>query len=291
MITGSLRNKVDKLWLEFWQGGIANPLTVIEQITFLMFARLLDINETRDEKREGRTGKSFTPRFAKDQQHLRWSQFVHEGDPDRLLEIVRDEVFKHFREHNSDIHFGDYMKDARLVIEKPAPVTEVPTPAEQVAAITDEVSAVAPEAVSTTVEGTPDRGESTAGGDLDGYTILVTDDEPDFVTFASAILEDNGAKVLQAYNGEEAMDIARREKPDLMTLDLSMPGTSGSDVFEKMRQDPELTSQQIFIITGQPELRRLIYAKDFRSPEGYLDKPITEESLLFNVRKVLNVQH
>jgi len=178
-----------------------------------------------------------------------------------------------------------------LVIEKPAAVKEVPTPAEQVAAITDEVSAVAPETVSAAAEGTPGSGADSASGDLDGYTILVTDDEPDFVTFASAILEDNGAKVLQAYSGEEAMEIARREKPDLMTLDLSMPGTSGSDVFEKIRKDPELGSQQIFIITGQPELRRLIYASDIRSPEGYLDKPITEESLLFNVRKVLGVQH
>ena len=120
MITGELKNRIDKLWLEFWQGGIANPLTVIEQITFLMFSRLLDINETRDEKRQARTGKPFRSRFDEGQQHLRWSHFVHEGDPDKLLALVRDQVFKHFREHTSDIRFGDYMKDARLVIEKPA---------------------------------------------------------------------------------------------------------------------------------------------------------------------------
>lgn len=120
MITGDLKNKIDKLWLEFWQGGIANPLTVIEQITFLMFARLLDINESRDEKREARTGKSFKRRFRENEQQLRWSQFVHETDPDKLLVLVRDRVFKHFREHTSDIRFGDYMKDARLVIEKPS---------------------------------------------------------------------------------------------------------------------------------------------------------------------------
>jgi Fe-S oxidoreductase len=174
-----------------------------------------------------------------------------------------------------------------LVIEKPAPVEEVPTPAEQVAALTEEVATAVPETV--TAEGT--TAEAKTGGSLAGYTILVTDDEPDFVTFASAILEDNGATVLQAFNGEEAMEIARREKPDLMTLDLSMPGTSGGDVFEKMRADPELQSLPIFIITGQPELRRLIYDWDTRSPEGYLDKPITEESLLMNVRKVLSVPH
>ncbi|MBU1676081.1 response regulator, partial [bacterium] len=128
-------------------------------------------------------------------------------------------------------------------------------------------------------------------GSLDGYTILVTDDEPDFVTFASAILEDHGARVLQAHSGEEAMETARREMPDLMTLDLSMPGTSGSEVFERMRRDPELGQLPIFIITGQPELRRLIYDRDVRSPEGYLDKPITEQGLLFNIRKALNVPH
>ncbi len=51
MVTGELKRRIDALWTEFWQGGITNPLTVIEQITFLMFARLLDINETRDENR------------------------------------------------------------------------------------------------------------------------------------------------------------------------------------------------------------------------------------------------
>lgn len=121
MITGELKSKVDRLWLEFWQGGISNPLTVIEQITFLMFARMLDINESKDEKRASRTSSyTFKRRFDDDQQHLRWSHFCHEGDPEKLLRLVRDEVFKHFREQNSDARFGDYMKDARLAIDKPA---------------------------------------------------------------------------------------------------------------------------------------------------------------------------
>ena len=51
MITGPLKNRIDKLWEEFWTGGITNPLTVIEQVTFLMFARLLDIREKRNEMR------------------------------------------------------------------------------------------------------------------------------------------------------------------------------------------------------------------------------------------------
>jgi len=120
MITGSLKSKIDKLWLEFHQGGVANPLSVIEQVTFLMFSRLLDINETREEKRQAHTGKSFKSRFKPEEQHLRWSQFSHIEDAERLLSVVRDEVFKHFREHTGDSQFGDYMKDARLIIEKPS---------------------------------------------------------------------------------------------------------------------------------------------------------------------------
>ena len=72
MITGPLKSSIDKLWEEFWTGGITNPLTVIEQITFLMYARLLDMNETSDEKKSLRTGQSFKHRFNEEQQHLRW---------------------------------------------------------------------------------------------------------------------------------------------------------------------------------------------------------------------------
>ena len=58
MITGELKQRIDALWQEFWTGGITNPLTVIEQITYLMFARLFDIHETRDENRQLRSGSA-----------------------------------------------------------------------------------------------------------------------------------------------------------------------------------------------------------------------------------------
>ncbi|MBO6885846.1 MAG: type I restriction-modification system subunit M N-terminal domain-containing protein, partial [Marivita sp.] len=119
MVTGELKRRVDALWTEFWQGGITNPLTVIEQITFLMYARLLDINEARDENRHKRTGKSFQRRFKEDEQHLRWSQFRHLGS-DQMLPLVRDKVFPHFRATvASGTAFAEFMKDAQLMIQKP----------------------------------------------------------------------------------------------------------------------------------------------------------------------------
>ncbi len=124
---------------------------------------------------------------------------------------------------------------------------------------------------------------------LAGRKILVVDDEPDILTFFSTVLEDNGATVLQASDGDEAIELLRKEKPDLVTLDLNMPGKDGGQVFEFIRKDEELASTRVCIVTGRPELRRLIYDRPVPPPEGYLDKPVDETTLLRNVRKILEV--
>jgi Fe-S oxidoreductase/CheY-like chemotaxis protein len=126
---------------------------------------------------------------------------------------------------------------------------------------------------------------------LKGYKILVVDDEPDILTFISTVLEDQGAIAIQASDADQALELALKEKPDLITLDLSMPGKNGGFVFEELRKNPELSSSKVCIITGKPELRRLIYDRPVRPPEGYLDKPVNEESLLMNVRKILETPH
>lgn len=118
MITNKLKNDIDRLWLEFHTGGIANPLTVIEQITFLMFARLLDIEETRYEKMAGRTGKSPHKNFGPDQQNFRWKNWSEYGG-EEMLRHVRDQVFPHLRDlGGKNTTFGEYMKDATCLIPK-----------------------------------------------------------------------------------------------------------------------------------------------------------------------------
>jgi len=126
---------------------------------------------------------------------------------------------------------------------------------------------------------------------LKGNKILVVDDEPDILTYLTAVLEDDGATVVQAIDGIQALDLARKEKPDLITLDLSMPGLDGGQVFEALRKDPELCTVPVCIITGKPELRRLIYDRSVPPPEGYMDKPVNEKALLLNVRKILELAH
>jgi CheY-like chemotaxis protein len=123
--------------------------------------------------------------------------------------------------------------------------------------------------------------------DLSQFKILVVDDEPDSRTFIGTVLEDAGATVLEAASGKEGLELARREHPDLMTLDLEMPGMDGGQVFQAMRTEEELKTIPVCIVSGHPELRGLIYQRTMPPPDGYLDKPVDEERLLLNVRKIL----
>ena len=126
---------------------------------------------------------------------------------------------------------------------------------------------------------------------LAGKVLLIADDEPDQVDYLSTVFEDNGAKVLRATNGDEALELARREKPDLLTLDLGMPGRDVGEVYQTLRSDPDTADLKICIITGRPELRKLIYDRSVKKPDGYLDKPVDEERLVFNIRKIFEVAH
>lgn len=118
-LTTQLKSDIDRLWTEFWTGGITNPLTVIEQISFLMFARLLDVMETTGERKAERTNKPFAGKFAGKDDPRRWKNFKQK-DAGEMLRVVRDEVFPHYRKLNGGTTFGEYMQDAQLMILKPS---------------------------------------------------------------------------------------------------------------------------------------------------------------------------
>jgi CheY-like chemotaxis protein len=78
----------------------------------------------------------------------------------------------------------------------------------------------------------------------------VADDEPDTLEYFSAVLKDNGARIVQATDGIEALKLVEEERPDLLVLDLDMPGKDGGEVFEAIRNDPDLCETKVCIITG-----------------------------------------
>lgn len=93
MITGELKSKVDRIWDTMWSGGISNPLSVIEQLTYLLFIKRLDELHTLRELKANRIKKPIEdPIFGPDQEHLRWSRFKDTA-PETMFETVRDEVF------------------------------------------------------------------------------------------------------------------------------------------------------------------------------------------------------
>ena len=93
MITGELKSKVDRIWDTMWSGGISNPLSVIEQLTYLLFIKRLDELHTLKERKAARTGKPMEdPVFTDDRENLRWSRFK-ETAPEQMFATVRDGVF------------------------------------------------------------------------------------------------------------------------------------------------------------------------------------------------------
>ncbi len=122
VINGTLKNRIDRLWLEFHSGGITNPLTVIEQISFLMFTRMLDIRDQREEKRAQRLKQDARePMFPEDKQHLRWSHLVNLG-AENQLRVVHQELFPFFRDKSSGLAvktpLARYLEGAQCLIQK-----------------------------------------------------------------------------------------------------------------------------------------------------------------------------
>lgn len=120
MITGELKSQVDRLWDAFWSGGIANPIEVIEQITYLLFIKRLDDLHTVQEAKANRLGRPIERAvFPPEKQHLRWSRFKNE-EPREMYRIVADEVFPFIRNLGGDEStYARHMKDARFTIPTP----------------------------------------------------------------------------------------------------------------------------------------------------------------------------
>ena len=122
MITGELKSKVDRIWNTMWSGGISNPLSVIEQLTYLLFIKRLDELHTREEHKAARTGRSIAkPLFTAPQDALRWSRFK-ELAPERMFEAVRDRVFPFIKslgqtgDSDEGSTYTHHMKDALFMM-------------------------------------------------------------------------------------------------------------------------------------------------------------------------------
>ncbi len=132
-------------------------------------------------------------------------------------------------------------------------------------------------------------GAPTQSLPLTGYRILVVDDDEDIRTFLLALFADAGAQICEAADGDEALRVALEARPDLITLDLSMPGRDGIETFCDLRRTSETADIPVCIVTGHPEFRELIYSRPERAPDGFVNKPIDAEELVRTVRRILGL--
>ena len=115
MITGAVKNKVDKIWTDLWAGGITNPLTVIEQLTYLMFIRSLDEKELETEELENMSGEKLSKIFPQSPagQAMRWSRFKN-NDAREIYEVISQRVFPAIKNMKNG-HLPDFDEKGEMI--------------------------------------------------------------------------------------------------------------------------------------------------------------------------------
>jgi type I restriction enzyme M protein len=128
MITGELKNRVDRIWEIFWTGGVTNSLAVIEQITYLLFIRGLDEVEEQRQREAKLSALEYSPIFPRKKQHLRWSRFK-DTPAETMYCTVSGEVFPFIKSLHADKDsaYSKYMADAFFIIPTPQMLEKVVT--------------------------------------------------------------------------------------------------------------------------------------------------------------------
>ena len=153
-----LKSKIDQLWNKFWAGGISNPLTAIEQITYLLFMKRLDELDQKKQADAEWTGEPYTAKFsgvwippeyrnhanpeqyAIEKRTLRWSEFKHK-QAEEMLQHVQIKVFPFLKDMNgTGSHFTHHMKNAVFIIPKPALLVEAVKTIDEIFAIMEQDS-------------------------------------------------------------------------------------------------------------------------------------------------------
>jgi CheY-like chemotaxis protein len=128
-------------------------------------------------------------------------------------------------------------------------------------------------------------------------TVLVVDDEPNVREYLRTVLEDAGFNVLTAADGEEALKVIRRERPDFISLDLIMPKKSGHKLLYELKKDKDLSRIPVLIVTahardelGKESLEDLMSNRVMSGPGTYLEKPVNPLSYVRSIQRALGIE-
>lgn len=135
-IRNEVKSKIDSIWNKFWSGGIANPLNAIEQITALLFLKMLSERDNQKKLQASFTGENYISIFANDKQ-ASWDEF-REKDSESMLAIVRDVAFPFIKRYNEGSEFNRSLKDLAFIITKPSLLSETVEGIEEIFTILEE---------------------------------------------------------------------------------------------------------------------------------------------------------
>ena len=125
--------------------------------------------------------------------------------------------------------------------------------------------------------------------------ILIVDDEPNVVTYLETLLSDAGYQTAAAEDGSQGLELARAEKPDLITLDINMPKTSGLRMYRELKEDSELAHIKVIVVTAvtgyadnPEEFKKFLSSRPhLPEPDGFVAKPIEADSFTGMVKNLL----
>jgi CheY-like chemotaxis protein len=128
-------------------------------------------------------------------------------------------------------------------------------------------------------------------------TILVVDDEPNVRQYLETVLVDAGFNVMTAADGEEALELIRKHRPDFISLDLIMPRKSGHRLLYELRRDKELARIPVLVVTaharddlGKGDLQDLLENRVMSGPETYLEKPVNPRTYVRSIMRILGIE-
>jgi len=120
--------------------------------------------------------------------------------------------------------------------------------------------------------------------------ILVVDDDQDIVEMLADILELEGFHTISAFNGEEALEKTKAEKPDLILLDIMMPDIDGFEVCEKLKDDSETKDIPVVMVTAKKDTGSYLDAITVAA-DGYITKPFEVREIMKEIRKWLQIEN
>ena len=134
-------------------------------------------------------------------------------------------------------------------------------------------------------------------GKAEEKIVLVVDDEPEIVFFLKTVLEDHGFQVLTAFNGREAIEKIKQQKPDLISLDLVMPEKSGIRLFHELRKNKEWSKIPVLFVSGHvretidgSSLMEILKDRTLSGPATYLEKPVNAQNFIRTVQNIVGVE-